>query len=76
MKGFPELAQNELFIAGESYAGAYVPMLALEIIKHNKAADRGAVSHPLQRQTKHICSFLMCSMPPPSPLPPPASACR
>jgi len=44
MKGFPELAQNELFIAGESYAGAYVPMLALEIIKHNKAADRGAVS--------------------------------
>jgi len=40
-KGFPELAHNELFIAGESYAGAYVPMLALEILKHNKAADRG-----------------------------------
>jgi carboxypeptidase C (cathepsin A) len=34
-KGFPELAQNDLFIAGESYAGMYVPTLALQVLKHN-----------------------------------------
>ena len=34
-KGFPELAANDLFISGESYAGAYVPMLALQVLAHN-----------------------------------------
>ena len=35
---FPEYKQRELTIAGESYAGIYVPMLAKEILQANKAA--------------------------------------
>eukprot|EP01063_Lacrimia_lanifica_P013775 TRINITY_DN2037_c1_g3_i1.p1 TRINITY_DN2037_c1_g3~~TRINITY_DN2037_c1_g3_i1.p1 ORF type:complete len:566 (+),score=224.34 TRINITY_DN2037_c1_g3_i1:57-1754(+) len=33
---FPELADNEFFIAGESYAGVYVPTLAKELLDHAK----------------------------------------
>ena len=33
---FPELKANEFFIAGESYAGVYVPTLAMEIVEHNE----------------------------------------
>lgn len=32
---FPHLACNEFFISGESYAGKYIPVLALEIHQHN-----------------------------------------
>lgn len=32
---FPDLARNEFFITGESYAGKYVPVLAQEIHHHN-----------------------------------------
>lgn len=32
---FPDLAQNAFFITGESYAGKYIPVLALEIHNHN-----------------------------------------
>jgi serine carboxypeptidase-like clade 1 len=39
LKGFPELASNDFYVAGESYAGAYVPMLALQILEHNKKAE-------------------------------------
>jgi len=46
LKGFPEFATNDLYIAGESYAGAYVPMLALQILAHNKEnALTGAGAH-------------------------------
>ena len=34
---FPELGANPFFISGESYAGVYVPTLAAEIVKANKA---------------------------------------
>jgi serine carboxypeptidase-like clade 1 len=34
-QGYPEFATNDLFISGESYAGAYVPMLALQVLAHN-----------------------------------------
>eukprot|EP00043_Microstomoeca_roanoka_P001212 m.31543 g.31543 ORF g.31543 m.31543 type:complete len:460 (+) comp10694_c0_seq1:946-2325(+) len=38
-KAYPEYQNNQLFIAGESYAGAYVPMLALQVLQHNAAGD-------------------------------------
>eukprot|EP00040_Diaphanoeca_grandis_P016095 m.82913 g.82913 ORF g.82913 m.82913 type:complete len:497 (+) comp25571_c0_seq2:670-2160(+) len=44
-RAYPELAGLELFLAGESYAGVYVPMLAQRVVQHNadpktSAADR------------------------------------
>jgi serine carboxypeptidase-like clade 1 len=46
-KGYPEFASNDLFISGESYAGAYVPMLALQVIAHNNKTTTDAAI-PLQ----------------------------
>eukprot|EP00049_Salpingoeca_infusionum_P017783 m.354340 g.354340 ORF g.354340 m.354340 type:complete len:461 (+) comp16985_c0_seq1:211-1593(+) len=38
-QAYPEYVSNEMFIAGESYAGAYVPMLALQVVGYNKQAS-------------------------------------
>eukprot|EP01035_Chromulina_nebulosa_P022370 gene22370-28965_t len=34
LKLFPEYSTNEMYIAGESYAGVYVPMIVKEILAH------------------------------------------
>ncbi|KAF6206887.1 hypothetical protein GE061_018123 [Apolygus lucorum] len=36
---FPEIAKNEFFVAGESYAGKYVPALADKIHRENPKAE-------------------------------------
>ncbi|XP_045461511.1 venom serine carboxypeptidase-like [Harmonia axyridis] len=33
---FPEIRQNDFFVAGESYAGKYVPVISHEIFKRNE----------------------------------------
>jgi carboxypeptidase C (cathepsin A) len=40
MVKFPNLIKNDFYISGESYAGVYVPYLALEIIKYNKLTNK------------------------------------
>jgi serine carboxypeptidase-like clade I len=35
LEAYPEYQSNELFLAGESYAGVYVPMLAEAVLNHN-----------------------------------------
>lgn len=41
---FPDLAPNEFFITGESYAGKYVPALALEIHTHNMNGGQDTIN--------------------------------
>ena len=38
-KKFPEFSKNDLFFAGESYGGQYVPLIANEVITNEKHAD-------------------------------------
>jgi carboxypeptidase C (cathepsin A) len=40
LAAFPEYSTRPLWVAGESYAGIYVPMLALEILRANSAAAK------------------------------------
>ncbi|KAG1658633.1 hypothetical protein FOA52_007567 [Chlamydomonas sp. UWO 241] len=39
MQRFPHYARSELYIAGESYAGHYIPQLATRIVQANRDAD-------------------------------------
>eukprot|EP00979_Chaetoceros_neogracilis_P018661 scaffold10961_cov256-Chaetoceros_neogracile.AAC.1 len=44
---FPELAENQFFITGESYAGVYIPTLTKEILDHTDINLKGiAVGDP------------------------------
>jgi len=49
---FPELADNEFFITGESYAGVYIPTLTKEILDHTNINLKGiAVGDPCTDNT-------------------------
>jgi len=38
-QGYPEYAQNDFYISGESYAGMYVPTLALQVLAWNNVSS-------------------------------------
>ncbi|GER44501.1 serine carboxypeptidase [Striga asiatica] len=44
LKRFPEYKDREFYIAGESYAGHYVPQLAQTILHHNKKSGRPIIN--------------------------------
>ncbi|KAF9130889.1 Cell death protease [Mortierella sp. 14UC] len=47
-KIFPDRAQHELYIAGESFAGTYIPYFGQGILAHNENVPAGELSYNLQ----------------------------
>ncbi|ANB12725.1 Kex1p [Sugiyamaella lignohabitans] len=48
---FPEYLTNELYLAGESYAGQYIPYIARAMVESNKKLKPGSYKDP---QGKHL----------------------
>ena len=44
---YPELAHNEFYFSGESYAGVLVPTVALQILKHKTPSNEHLAPHNL-----------------------------
>ncbi|GJJ72224.1 carboxypeptidase D [Entomortierella parvispora] len=47
-KIFPDLAQDDLYLAGESYAGTYIPYFAKGILDHNENLPEGHHAYNMQ----------------------------
>ena len=56
LKRFPEYKNRDFYVAGESYAGHYVPQLAHTILFRNKKANKTIIN------LKGIIVFLSLSL--------------
>ncbi|CAO3563299.1 unnamed protein product [Mortierella alpina] len=45
---FPDRAEDELYLAGESYAGTYIPYFARGVLDHNEHVAAGDIAYKLQ----------------------------
>ncbi|KAF9926713.1 Cell death protease [Linnemannia zychae] len=45
---FPDRAQHELYLAGESFAGTYIPYFSQRILEHNEDIPSGEINYNLQ----------------------------